>query len=49
MPKNKLLEYLNKFKIDAEVHYSQPMHLQKVAKYLNIKSDFPVTERTVNK
>ena len=47
--RNKLLEYLNKFKIDAKVHYSQPMHLQKAAKYLKYKKgDFPVTERTVN-
>ncbi len=46
--RDKLLKYLNRFKIDAKIHYSKPMHLQNASKYLKYKKgDFPVSEKAV--
>ena len=47
--RNKLVNYLNKHKIDAKIHYPVPMHLQPAAKnYKYKKGDFPIAEKIAN-
>ncbi len=47
--RNRLLKHLINHKIDAKIHYTKPMHLQKAAHYLNYKKgDFPIAEKTIN-
>ena len=44
--RNKLLQYLISNKIDAKIHYPNPIYLQKASKYLGYKKgDFPQTEK----
>lgn len=44
--KKKLIDYLNQKKIQTNVYYQKPHHLQKVIKYLNYKKgDLKITER----
>ena len=43
--RNALVSYLKKNKIDAKIHYPEPMHLQPASKFLNYKrGSFPKTE-----
>ena len=43
--RDELLEYLQRKRIDAKVHYPVPLHLQEAAKELGYgKGSFPVTE-----